>query len=87
MKFLQFILLVVVGLLKWPYSTFGKEKGHQRPNVVIFLADDLGYGDLPFYGHPTSKTPNLSKLAKMSKVFTDFYVASPVCSPSRSVSL
>jgi arylsulfatase A len=54
-----------------------------RPNVVIFLADDLGYGDLPFYGHPSSKTPNLNKLAKTSKIFTDFYVASPVCSPSR----
>ena len=54
-----------------------------RPNVVIFLADDLGYGDLPFFGHPSSKTPNLNKLAKISKIFTDFYVASPVCSPSR----
>ena len=54
-----------------------------RPNVVIFLADDLGFGDLPFFGHPSSKTPNLNKLAKKSKVFSDFYVASPVCSPSR----
>ena len=56
---------------------------NSRPNVVLFLADDLGYGDLPIFGHPTSKTPNLNKLAKKSKVFLDFYVASPVCSPSR----
>ena len=56
-----------------------------RPNIVLFLADDLGYGDLPFFGHPSSKTPNLNKLSKMSKVFNDFYVASPVCSPSRYV--
>ena len=56
----------------------------QRPNIVIILADDLGYGDLEGeFGHPSSLTPNINALAKNSKVFTNFYVASPVCSPSR----
>ena len=54
------------------------------PNVVIFLADDLGYGDLEgLFGHPTSSTPHLNELAAKSKVFSNFYVAAPVCSPSR----
>ena len=52
-----------------------------RPNIILILADDLGYGDLEgLFGHPT---PNLNELAKNSKVLTSFYVAAPVCSPSR----
>ena len=43
----------------------------------------LGFGDLAVYGHPTSTTPNLDKMAKEGLVFTQFYSASPVCSPSR----
>ena len=54
-----------------------------QPNVVIFLCDDLGYGDLGCYGHPHIKTPNIDKLAAGGIRFTDFYSASPVCSPSR----
>ena len=54
------------------------------PNFLILFADDLGNGDLAgIFGHPTSSTPNLKELAKRSKVFTNFYVSSPVCSPSR----
>ena len=56
------------------------------PNFLILFADDMGYGDLAgTFGHPTSNTPNLKDLAKRSKVFTNFYVTSPVCSPSRCV--
>lgn len=55
----------------------------QRPNIILLLADDMGFGDLGSFGHPTSKTPNLDKLAHESRVFTDFYTASPICSPSR----
>ena len=59
----------------------------ESPNVVIFLADDLGYGDLECFGHPTSSTPNINKLAENSKVFTNFYVGSSVCTPSRAALL
>lgn len=59
----------------------------QQPNIVIMFADDLGYGDLSCYGHPTSSTPNLDKLASEGLVFTQFYTASPVCSPSRAALL
>ncbi|WP_411845402.1 sulfatase-like hydrolase/transferase [Roseibacillus persicicus] len=55
----------------------------KRPNIVVILCDDLGYGDLECYGHPHIKTPHLNALAESGIRFTDFYSAAPVCSPSR----
>ncbi|PYJ06775.1 MAG: arylsulfatase [Verrucomicrobia bacterium] len=57
------------------------------PNLVIILADDLGYGDLGCYGHPTIHTPNLDRMAAEGMRFTDFYVAACVCTPSRAALL
>lgn len=57
------------------------------PNIVIILADDLGYGDLGCYGHPTIRTPNLDRMAGEGLRFTDFYVAACVCTPSRAALL
>ncbi|KAK6482525.1 arylsulfatase A-like [Huso huso] len=57
------------------------------PNIVLIFADDLGFGDLGCYGHPTSITPNLDTMAANGLRFTDFYSASPVCSPSRAALL
>jgi arylsulfatase A len=56
----------------------------ERPNFLVILCDDLGYGDLACYGHPTIKTPRLDKLAAEGIRFTDCYSAAPVCSPSRA---
>ena len=53
-----------------------------RPNVIIVLTDDQGYGDIGAHGHPFLKTPNLDKLHAESIRFTDFHVA-PMCSPTR----
>jgi len=58
-----------------------------RPNIVFVLADDLGWGDLGCFGHPTMQTPNLDKFAKQGMLFTQCYAASAVCSPSRSAIL
>lgn len=58
-----------------------------RPNIVIFLADDLGYGDLGCYGHPRIRTPHLDAFAKEGMRLTQCYSASAVCSPSRSAIL
>ena len=56
----------------------------ERPNIVVFLCDDLGYGDLACYGNPTIQTPNLDRLAAAGIRFTDFYSPAPVCSSSRA---
>ena len=55
----------------------------QKPNIIFILTDDMGWGDLSCYGHGELKTPNLDRLAKQGKLFTQFYVSSGVCSPSR----
>lgn len=57
------------------------------PNLVIIFADDLGYGDLGAYGHPTIRTPNLDRIAREGQKWTQFYVAASVCSPSRAALL
>lgn len=53
------------------------------PNIIILLADDLGYGDLSSYGHPYIQTPHIDQLAEEGIKLLNCYAASPVCSPSR----
>ena len=55
----------------------------QRPNIILILADDLGYGDLGSYGQQKIETPHLDQLAKLGVRFTQFYSASTVCAPAR----
>ena len=55
-----------------------------KPNIVFFLADDLGQRDLACYGSTFYETPNLDRLAKEGAKFTDAYAACPVCSPTRA---
>lgn len=63
---------------------FGAES---PPNFVVIFADDLGYGDLGCYGHPTIATPNLDRMAAEGQRWTDFYSAACVCTPSRAALL
>ena len=58
-----------------------------QPNIVIIFADDLGYGDLGTYGHPTIQTPHLDRMAAEGMKFTQFYSAASVCTPSRAALL
>ena len=65
---------------------FRFEGCYSRPNILILLADDLGYGDLslpPFLGSGI-KTPEIEKMATMSTVMTNFHVAAPICTPTRA---
>lgn len=58
-----------------------------KANIILMNCDDLGYGDLASYGSPCNSTPHLDRLAAEGMRFTDFYMASPVCSPSRGAML
>lgn len=55
-----------------------------KPNFIIILADDLGYGDLGYTGSKQIKTPHIDALAKDGVIFTEGYVSAPVCGPSRA---
>src|SRR5947209_7667138 len=55
----------------------------QRPNILLIIADDLGYGELGCYGQKKIRTPQLDRLAREGLRFTQFYAGSPVCAPSR----
>jgi hypothetical protein len=70
----------------WAPATKPAPPGSRPPNVVLVLIDDLGYGDIGPYGGSTP-TPNLDRLAKEGRRFTDFSVSSAVCSASRAAIL
>ncbi len=57
---------------------------NNQPNIIFLLTDDMGYGDVGCYGGEFVPTPNIDRLATEGTKFTQFYVASPVCSPSRA---
>ena len=58
-----------------------------KPNIILFFYDDLGYGEIGVYGQKIIKTRNIDDLAKNGLRFTNFYSGSPVCAPSRSILL
>ncbi len=60
---------------------------NRPPNIVIIFCDDLGYGDLGCFGHPTIRTPNLDRMAAEGMKLTSFYVGASVCTPSRAALL
>ncbi len=85
---MNFFQLIFVFLLV-QFSCYGaeeksKETKISRPNVIILLADDMGYGDLTCYGGQAVHTPHIDNLALSGVRHTRFYSASAVCSPSRA---
>ncbi len=73
------VLAVVTG---WAEMASANE--NTRPNIVLIVADDLGYRDLGCYGSKEAKTPHLDRLAQQGVRLTNFYVAWPACTPSRA---
>lgn len=64
-----------------------KASDNKPYNFIILFADDLGYGDLSTYGHPTIRTPHLDRMAAEGQKWTNFYVGESVCTPSRAALL
>ncbi len=77
---LNYILSLILICL---YSSIGTSQEKERPNVVLIITDDQGFGDIGIHGNPHIKTPTLDALALESTQLTNFYV-SPVCAPTRS---
>ncbi len=79
---LKFIF-IWLSLLQTSQIFAANKKPSEQPNIVMVFIDDMGWGDLGCYGNPDIKTPNIDNLAAGGIRFEQFYVASPICSPSR----
>ena len=79
--------ICIIALLVAATASLSAQEDFKHPNIVVFVADDMGWGDSATYGHPMIKTPNLDKLASQGVKFTQFYSACGVCSPSRAAIL
>lgn len=86
-NFLQKSLTFTSGSLVILAACNQQQTENEKPNVVLIFADDLGYGDLGCYGHPTILTPHIDNMAEEGIRFTSFYAAASVCTPSRAALL
>lgn len=78
-------LLCLCGLVLWWTAIYcaAETPGAPRPNIVVVLIDDMGWGDLSCFGNKEGKTPHIDRLAAEGARFSRFNVNSPICSPSR----
>ena len=91
-RFMNIKLFLTLAFLSWVGTCTGQQANVDQvtqredvpPNFVVIFADDLGYGDLSSYGHPTIHTKNLDQMAVEGQKWTNFYVGSSVCTPSRA---
>jgi len=77
------ILILLMGCSIGFMSCSPEKKTERSPNIIYFLADDLGYGELGVYGQSIIKTPHIDALAKNGMRFTQHYSGAPVCAPAR----
>lgn len=83
-----FLIIGIVVTISLDLCRSGAEAtAEQPPNFVVIFCDDLGWGDLGSFGNPTIRTPALDRMAAEGQKWTQFYVASPVCTPSRAALL
>ncbi len=77
------VLACLTGLMA-SASIAPADEAAARPNIILAMADDQGYGDVGYYGHPVLKTPVLDEMSRSGLRFDHFYAAHPVCSPTRA---
>lgn len=82
MKFMHLVYTILSFFLLLPATGIAQQQ--PKPNIVLVMADDLGYGDLESYGHPLNRTENLSKMADEGMRFTSFYSSASTCTPARA---
>ena len=82
-----YTMLLVNLIFNYTENLISKLAPDKKPNFIVVFVDDMGYGDLGSYGHPTIYTPNLDKMAYEGQKWTQFYSASSVCTPSRAALL
>nr|XP_002736267.2 PREDICTED: N-acetylgalactosamine-6-sulfatase-like [Saccoglossus kowalevskii] len=75
-KLFQFMLMF--------HAFYSTNSNPSKPNVILMLMDDMGWGDLGVLGNPAKETPNLDRMASEGALMTDFYAPNPLCSPSRA---
>ncbi|HQZ27780.1 MAG TPA: sulfatase-like hydrolase/transferase [Verrucomicrobiales bacterium] len=88
---LPFCVLFAIFSLSFPVAAGAVESGpkpgeliNKRPNIILVMSDDQGWGDIGYNGHPVLKTPNLDAAAASGLKFDRFYAAAPSCSPTRA---
>ena len=81
----RFLVVWALFLALWP--GFSRAADAKRPNIVVIFTDDQGYGDVGCFGAQGYETPNLDRMAREGRKFTNFHVAQPVCSASRAALL
>ena len=84
----RFVRVALVVLAAWwllPEPAAAQAPAARKPNIILILADDLGYNEVGAYGQKKIRTPNIDRLAQEGVRLTDHYSGSPVCAPSRAV--
>ncbi len=84
-RFIQTLSMSAAASLSGGFAC--SRRSANRPNIIIIFCDDLGYGDLSAFGHPTIHTPNLDRMAQDGQKWTHFYAGASVCTPSRAALL
>lgn len=85
MLFRMIVVLLVLLALQLPaWADQPLDAARDQPNILLVMADDQGWGDTAYNGHPLLKTPNLDDMATKGLRFDRFYAAAPVCSPTRA---
>jgi arylsulfatase A-like enzyme len=86
MKYNIIVLILTAGMMSITSSCnqLVREDVSRKPNVILILADDLGYGDLGCYGQHTLKTPHIDQMAAEGIMLSNHYAGSTVCAPSRA---